>query len=276
MLFGVIGGDRRQEEVLKLLRADGYPAAAYGTGGERDWQEAVSARVVILPLPLCREGDTLNIPGEQRGSGALFHTLRRDQLLLAGQVKPAQRAEAAELGLELVDYFAREEFTVANAAATAEGTIQVILDHTERALLGSRCLVLGFGRIGKLACHRLSALGCRVTAAARRPEALAWAGAYGYDTVNIGALGGRLSAFDFVVNTVPAPVLGAEELKELKPGCLCVDTASAQGIDLAAAEALGLPNIWARGLPGKLMPQTAGAIIRNTVYTILKERGITL
>lgn len=129
LLFGVIGGDRRQAELLKLLRQDGYQAAAYGTAGETDWERAVSAEVVLLPLPLCREGDTINIEGEQRGIGALLRQMRRNQLLLAGQVKPAQTAEAAELDLNLIDYFKREELTVANAAATAEGTVQVILER---------------------------------------------------------------------------------------------------------------------------------------------------
>ena len=109
LLFGVIGGDRRQAELLKLLRQDGYQAAAYGTAGETDWERAVSAEVVLLPLPLCREGDTINIEGEQRGIGALLRQMRRDQLLLAGQVKPAQTAEAAELDLNLIDYFKRED-----------------------------------------------------------------------------------------------------------------------------------------------------------------------
>ena len=176
MLFGIIGGDRRQEELLALLRRDGYTVAACGVAGEMDWDAAVAAEVVILPLPLCKEGDTLNIEGPRRGAGALFRQLRRDQLILAGQVKPAQAALAAELDLKLVDYFQREELTVANAAATAEGTVQVILEHLERSLLGSQCLVLGFGRIGKLLCHRLTAMGTRVTAAARRPESLAWEG----------------------------------------------------------------------------------------------------
>jgi len=165
---------------------------------------------------------------------------------------------------------------VANAAATAEGTVQVILEHLERSLLGSQCLVLGFGRIGKLLCHRLTAMGTRVTAAARRPESLAWARAYGYETADIGRLEGNLGAFDVVVNTVPEPVFGADRLRELKPDCLCVDVASVQGIDLSAAEALGLECIWARGLPGKLMPKTAGAVIRDTVYTIIKEQGVIL
>lgn len=276
MFFGVIGGDRRQEVLLELLRQDGHTAAACGVAGEWDWEDAISAETLILPLPLCREGDTLNIGGERRGVGALFHRLRRDQLLLAGQVKPPQAAEAAELGLQLVDYFQREELTVANAAATAEGTVQVILERLERSLLGSRCLVLGFGRIGKLLCHRLDAMGAEVTAAARRTESLAWARAYGYGAVPLPVEEGRLSDFDVVVNTVPSLVLGEAALRRLKPDCLCVDVASVQGIDLSAAERLGLPNVWARGLPGGLMPQTAGAVIRDAVYTIIKERGGTL
>ena len=259
-----------------LLRRDGYTVAACGVAGEMDWDAAVAAEVVILPLPLCKEGDTLNIEGPRRGAGALFRLLRRDPLILAGQVKPAQAALAAELDLKLVDYFRREELTVANAAATAEGTVQVILERLERSLLGSRCLVLGFGRIGKLLCHRLTAMGARVTAAARRPESLAWARAYGYETADIGRLEGNLGAFDVVVNTVPEPVFGADRLRELKPDCLCVDVASVQGVDLNAAEALRLECIWARGLPGKLMPKTAGAVIRDTVYTIIKEQGVIL
>lgn len=273
MLFGVIGGDRRQAELLRLLRQDGYETAACGVAGETDWDAATAAEVVVLPLPLCREGDTLNIEGEARGVGSLFRRLRRDQLVLAGQVKPAQAALAEELGLDLMDYFKREELTVANAAATAEGTVQVLLERLERSLLGSRCLILGYGRIGKLLSLRLTALGVRVTVAARRPESLALARACGCEAMEIRGLSGTLSGFDAVVNTVPSPVLGEAALRELQSDCLCVDVASVQGIDLTAAEVLGLPHIWARGLPGKLMPRTAGAILRDTIYTILKERG---
>ena len=54
MLFGIIGGDRRQEELLALLRRDGYTVAACGVAGEMDWDAAVAAEVVILPLQLCK------------------------------------------------------------------------------------------------------------------------------------------------------------------------------------------------------------------------------
>lgn len=55
-----------------------------------------------------------------------------------------------------------------------------------------------------------------------------------------------------------------------------MDVASIRGIDASAAEALGLTIVWARALPGKLMPCTAGRIIRDTVFEILKEQGVIL
>ena len=60
----------------------------------------------------------------------------------------------------------------------------------------------------------------------------------------------------------------------LRDGHVTADTVNTN--ILSAAEALGLECIWARGLPGKLMPKTAGAVIRDTVYTIIKEQGVIL
>ena len=148
------------------------------------------------------------------------------------------------------------------------------MDRMDRTLLGMDCLVLGFGRIGKLLCNRLHGLGARVTAAARRPSDLAWIRAYGWRAVNTYSLDGNRSDFGIVFNTIPSLVLEGPLLAQLPQECLCVDLASVQGIDLAAAERLGLPNVWARSLPGRLVPRTAAAVIRDAVYYILmEERG---
>ena len=148
------------------------------------------------------------------------------------------------------------------------------MDRMDRTLLGMDCLVLGFGRIGKLLCNRLHGLGVRVAAAARRPSDLAWIRAYGWRAVDTYGLDGKLSDFGIVFNTIPSLVLEGPLLAQLPRECLCVDLASVQGIDLAAAERLGLPNVWARSLPGRLVPRTAAAVIRDAVYNILmEERG---
>lgn len=203
----------------------------------------------------------------------LFRRFRARQMLLAGQVKPQQRREAEERGLRLEDYFLREELTVANAAATAEAAVQVAMERLDRTLLGMDCLVLGFGRIGKLLSHRLHGLGARVTATARKPGDLAWIRAYGWRALETGALDGRLAGFGAVFNTVPSLVLDGPLLSQLPKDCLCVDLASVPGIDQTTAAALGLPWVWARSLPGRLVPRTAAAVIRDAVYYIMEERG---
>ena len=270
MLFGIIGGDRRQEELLALLRRDGYTAAACGVAGEMDWDAAVAAEVVILPLPLCKEGDTLNIEGPRRGAGALFRQFRRDQLILAGQVKPAQAALAAELDLKLVDYFRREELTVANAAATAEGTVQVILEHLERSLLGSQCLVLGFGRIGKLLARKLRVLGADVTVSARKAQDLELARILGFRRIKTGNWAGALAQYDGIVNTVPAPVVIPEHLQSIRKDCALLELASLPGGFCTEAQAL--PGyLAARALPGQYAPESAAAIIRSAIFRSLNQ-----
>lgn len=277
--FGIIGGDRRQAELARLLAADGNTVCTYGLdtwkpGGGGTLDRAAAADVVILPLPLCKGDGVLNCEEGPVPTMDLFRRLRPKQRILAGQVKPQQRQEAAACGLMLEDYFLREELTVANAAATAEAAVQVAMEHLDRTLLGLDCLVLGFGRIGKLLCHRLHGLGAKVTATARKPEDLAWIRAYGFQALETGKLDGRLSSFGAVFNTIPSAVLDESLLAQLPKDCLCVELASVQGIDLAAAEKLGLPNLWARSLPGRMVPQTAAAVIRDAVYYILlEERG---
>ena len=118
-------------------------------------------------------------------------------------------------------------------------------------------------------------MGAHVTAAARRPESLAWARAYGYQTLNIEKLEGGLAEFDVVVNTVPARILSEEDLEDLRPGCLVIDLASKPGgVDLEAAARLGVKVIWALSLPGKVAPVTAGKSIKITIYNILHELGV--
>ena len=269
--FGVVGGDRRQAELGRLLAGDGHSVRTYGLDrwkpvGADTLDRAASADVVILPLPLCRGDGVLNCEEGAVPTADLFRRLRPQQRILAGQVRPQQRREAEALGLMVEDYFLREELAVANAAATAEGAVQTAMEHLDRTLLGLDCLVIGFGRIGKLLSCRLHGLGARVTATARKPEDLAWIRAYGYQALETGRLDGHLSAFGAVFNTVPSPVLGAPLLRQLPEDCLLMDLASVRGIEAAEGKTL-----WARSLPGRLSPRTAAAAIRDAVYYILLE-----
>ena len=274
--FGVIGGDQRQAELVRLLRNDGYETMASGLGfwleEELPLEETAKADVVILPLPLCREAGYLNCRGGRLPVEEVFALLRSKQLVLAGQVKTGERTAAETAGLQLVDYFLREELTVANAAATAEAAIQVAMEQMDRTLWGASCLVLGFGRIGKILAHRLRGMGADVTAAARSPEAKAWIRAYGYKEMDLVGMGDSLNRDHVVVNTVPAEIMKESEICYLRQDCLCVDLASVPGFNQSVLEQTNRPYIWARFLPGRMVPKTAAAIIRDTTYNIMRER----
>ena len=62
-------------------------------------------------------------------------------------------------GLTIQDYFAREELAVANAVPTAEGAVQLAMEHLPITIHGARVLVVGFGRVGRTTAQRFQALG---------------------------------------------------------------------------------------------------------------------
>lgn len=275
--FGVIGGDRRQAELARLLEHDGKQVVTFGLelwrGNGSTLVEAAKADCILLPLPLCKKPDMLNSTGETVTTAEVFGLLHPEQLIFAGQVKPAQGLEAERRGLRLTDYLAREELAAANAIPTAEGAIQIAMEQLPVTLNGTEALVLGFGRIGKLLAQRLLGLGVRVTVAARKCEDRVWAEALGCKTVHSENLDGRLSRFQVIFNTVPSLLLNGLLLSQLREDCLCIDLASQDGLDYSAADELHIQALRAKGLPGKVAPVTAAAAIRDTIYHILEERS---
>ena len=185
----------------------------------------------------------------------------------------ADREAAAEFGLTLTDYLSREELAVRNGVPTAEGAIEAAMAATDVTLCGTPCLVIGFGRIGKLLAHRLRGLGAEVTVSARRLDDLAWIDAFGYRGLRTNRLAGRLGSFRVVFNTVPHIVLTEELLRELPRECVLLELASQPGFDRAAAEARGLKCIAAPGLPGRAAPETAARAIKLTLEKIWEEEA---
>lgn len=272
--FAIVGGDRRQLCLARLLEEDGHTVLTACLGAEGDVSPASAAAeadCVILPLPVSRDGVHLHTPlwGEALALEALWELLPGgEQVVCGGNVSPALRERG------ILDYFRREEVQIQNAVPTAEGAIAAAMAELRQTLHRLPCLVLGYGRIGRVLSHRLAGLGAQVTVAARRLPDLAWIDAFGYTPLPMGELEGQLDRFSLIFNTAPAPLLTRRQLERLRPGCLVVDLASEPGgVDFAAAGALGITALQARGLPGKAAPVTAAAALRGAVYHILEERG---
>lgn len=181
---------------------------------------------------------------------SLLRSLRREHRIFAGNVGNDASTLAQSLGLTITDYFASEELSVRNAIPTAEGAIEAAMKHTSVTLHGTPCLVLGFGRIGKVLAHDLSALGAKVSVSARKRSDLAWIDAFGYAPLHTNRLSGTLGEFRVVFNTVPHQVLDEALLAELPPDCLLIELASASGFDMDAVETLRLSYLKAGDCPG--------------------------
>lgn len=272
---GILGGDKRMALLARQLSERGYAVLTWGL--ERfnapkpsPLETAAAAERVILPVPMAR-GELLY--GTELPLTELFALLENRRCVYAGGVKPPERERAEARGIALTDYLAREELAVRNAVPTAEGALELALRETAVTLHGAPCLVLGFGRIGKLLAHRLRGLGAEVAVAARRMDDLAWIDAFGYRGLRSDRLAGQLEPFRVVFNTVPHPLLTEELLRELPSDCVLIELASVSGFDRAAAERLGLRVIPAPGLPGRVAPDTAAAAIRQTLEKIWEEEA---
>lgn len=283
MNIWVIGGDPRQAVLAKLLAEDGHVVHTYalergeGVTCEDTLDGIGRADCVILPLPAAGEGGLLNAPlsGGDHPLTEVLDRMRPRQLVCAGMVREGLAAMAAERRLVLRDYYAREELAILNAVATAEGAIQIAMEELPVTIHDARVLIVGFGRLGQALAPRLRGLGARVWAAARRCEQRSLAESMGLGAEGLERLRDWLCSYDLVINTVPARVLGMEELAALKEGALVIDLASRPGgVDMAAAATLGVRVEWALSLPGRVAPVSSGRYIKDTVYHIMEELGV--
>ncbi len=285
MKFTVIGGDMRMVALVSALENEGHEVCTYALEKAPDGMikccgltaelASCGADCIILPLPVLNSRGTLNAPYSafSHDIQTIIRQLPKDSIVCAG--KPDERLKhlAAELSIDLVDYFEREELVALNALATAEGAISVLLRNSPITVWESSMLIIGAGRIGKMLAERLRALGAYVTVSARKASDMAYIRAMGCNALDTRTLCEELSQFDTVINTVPALVLDKEKLGHLKSDVLLIDLASSPGgFDFEAARELDLNTLWVLGLPAETAPITAGKIIKETVLNIIEER----
>lgn len=284
MRFAVVGGDRRSALLAEQLARDGHKVYTYALEKAELPEEAVKsgclqgcvygADCIVLPVPAERSGYICTPLGmEPLESEWFLSALWPGQLVCGGKLSGSFCAAALDNGIIAEDVLARPAFAYGNAALTAEGAVGILLGESEKSLRGSRVLVLGCGRLGKLLALRLKGLGAAVTVAARRGDARAEAEELGMSAVELRKLELLPGGFDFIVNTIPARVLTEKQLCSLEDTVLLELASAPGGFDPRLAENLGLRVIAAPGLPGKCAPYAAAELMKQTVYDIIREQG---
>ncbi len=273
--FGIIGGDKRQLYCAKSAADDGY--GVYICGFEKcdtllgmdisDFETAVrKPDAIILPLPATKDGITLNAPlsDEMIQLDKLFEMIQ-DKPVFCGMSLPFEKNN-------IFYYGTREEFAVANAVPTSEGAVETAMLEYDGTVNNSKCLVAGYGRIGRVLSDMLAGLGADVTVCARSLKDLEFIKAKGFHAVNTNDIHGK---YDIIFNTVPYMIFNAHILAKTALNALVIDLASMPGgVDFSAAKRLNIKAVHALSLPGKVAPKSSGIIIKNAVYNIIREEHL--
>ncbi len=262
--FLVLGGDLRSIKLAEILVKDNNKVYSYGLEKSDDIQENAridkmsnlndaidKADIIVAPIPFTSNGDSLNSPfsNEEIKINQLLKS-NKNKLIFAGGINNNMKEELDKKYLKVIDILKREELAILNTIATAEGTIKIAIENTDKILQGANVLILGFGRVAKIVANKFSLLSTNVTCAARKISDLAWINAYGYNSLNINDMLYDLKDFDIIINTVPQVLIREKELKHMNPDVVLIDLASNPGgVDSKIAEQMGLKYVWALALP---------------------------
>ncbi len=289
--FGIIGGDLRQYYLAQSLKADNNTVLINGFDEKLINQNNISINLkncslekltdtsefIVLPVPITRDRKYLNSPfkNEKIKLDSYFFNLLENKKVFGGIISSIEKS-VKNRQISLYDYY-REDFKILNAVPTAEGAVNTALNNMDKTLCDSQCLVMGYGRIGKVLADILEKSGAEVTVAARKIQDYAWITAKKYNFINISHLSSEqnLNRYDIIFNTIPYILLNEPILKKLSSNTLIIDLASEPGgVDKNSAKNLGLNSIHALGIPGKLFPDTAGKIVKQTLYKIIEEENL--
>lgn len=258
--YCVLGTDNRSLKIRQMYKDEGMQIVSYDI-----------AQVVIAPVPFSR--DDIIINGEQLECANLINTLSNKQtILFSGAISNNMKNIMKEKNVKYYDLFELEEVAILNAIPTAEGAIATAMEMTDFTLHGSKVLILGYGRIGKILSKMLAGIGANVYCSARKEKDIAMIKAMGYNSINTEFIDEILPSFDVIFNTIPYMILDEERLKILKEGCSIIDLASAPGgVDFNKAKELSINAVWALSLPSKVAPTSAAIYLKETIDKITKE-----
>lgn len=262
MRFGIVGGDMRFAHLAQMLREEGRSSADFlqekAGGDRRSLEELKNCDCVVanwpMKWPLSDQSVTEAEIMEKLASGTV--------LLLCGPSFPDER----RWDLQYVDLWKDEALLCENAYLTAEGAVAAVAARLSRPMRGARCLVAGYGRIGRALTDILLRLEADVSVASRSGAKLREIASRGAKPVDMAQLQSALQDTQALFSTPPSRILDETALQKVNPDALILDLSSPPyGVDLDAAHRLGLKAWREPGLPGRYCPLSAARILYQAI-----------
>lgn len=284
--IAVIGGDARQLEVIrKLTELDaklflvGFDQLDHGfAGANKVHLEEVPFEeldAVILPVA----GTDLNgniealFSNEKVSLTDEILSKTPDHCVIYSGITNAYLSNIVDTAdRKLVQLFERDDVAIYNSIPTVEGTIMMVIQHTDITIHGSTVAVLGLGRVGMSVARTFAALGAHVKVGARKTADLARITEMGLQPFLLKDIEDEVKDLNVCINTIPHMILTAKVISNMPIQTLIIDLASKPGgTDFRYAEKRGVKALLAPGLPGIVAPKTAGQIVANVLSQLLAE-----
>src|SRR5260221_2743987 len=222
--IGMLGGDRREQEIARRAAATGADVRAHGF----PWPDGGIPGVTYLRDPAAVLDNAKFAVFPIRGIaaiGAFFGQSEQtpiipDRALLSGMAPHAHiilgwadkslKAHADALSIKLHEYEWDRSLMLQRTPAIIEGLLKIVIENTDITIHGANACVVGQGTIGAVLTRYLVALGARTAVVARNPEQRAAAFVAGATPYRFEELPDMACRLDLLVSTEPTPVGGAD------------------------------------------------------------------
>jgi dipicolinate synthase subunit A len=291
LTIGMLGGDRREQEIARRaaetgadVRAYGFPWPDDGISGVKHLSDPAAvldgARFALFPIPGISANGALFAPSAEKPiipDRTLLAKMAPRAHIILGWADKNLKAHADVLSIKLHEYEWDRSLMLQRTPAIIEGLLKIVIEHTAITIHNAHACVVGQGTVGAVLTRYLVALGAHTAVVARNPEQRAAAFVVGATPHTFEELPWLAPSLDFIFSTVPTRVVGEDVLARLRKSAFLADLAAPPGgIDFDAAKRLGLTAVWARGL-GSRAPVTVGGSqwggIKERIEQILREEG---
>lgn len=279
-----IGGDLRQYYMVQQLLKKDFLIAVYGLDLDdltehvyhaTSLKEAMNfSNILVGPIPFTRDKKNIfsNSAKEDLTLECFFKELNPFHQVFAGSINQFIQKKFKNKNIPFFDFMKMETVSISNAIATAEGSIVEAITRCPINLHGAKCLVLGFGRCAKILADKLRGLNALVTIGARSEEALAYAAAYGYGTVNLNVLAKDIENYQFIFNSIPSMILDESVLSHVRKDVTIIDIASSPGgTNFEYCRQIKINASLCLGLPGKYSAKSSAEILNTALFDLIGE-----
>lgn len=286
MQIAVIGGDARQLEIIRQLTEHDAKLSLIGfeqldhafTGATKEKITEIDFSVqdaLILPVrgtDAKGQVDTIFSSEKVFLTKEMLEKLPQHAIIFSGISNSYLDEITKEADRRLIKLFERDDVAIYNSIPTVEGTIMMVIQHTDFTIHGSNVAVLGLGRVGVTVARTFQALGAKVKVGARKSEHIARITEMGLTAFHLNDLESNVKDTDICINTIPTSIVTASVISKMPTHTLIIDLASKPGgTDFRYAEKRGIKALLAPSLPGIVAPKTAGQILANVLIKLLRE-----